>query len=65
MRGHALVEVEDLIGLGTTGRSVACQILKAAPLALMRCNKSVQIHVHTVFAATPGRGGWPDTLNLS
>jgi hypothetical protein len=44
---------------------VACQILKAAPLALMSCNKSVQIHVHTVFAATPGRGGWPDTLNLS
>jgi hypothetical protein len=44
---------------------VARQILKTTPLAMVRCNKSVQIHAHTVFAATPGRSGWPDTLHLS
>jgi hypothetical protein len=65
MRGHTLIEVEDLVGLGATWRAVARQILKAAPLALVCRNKSVQIHAHTVFAAGTCRRGWPDTLNLS
>jgi len=30
----------------------------------VRCNESVQIHAHTVFAPRPGRGG-ADTLTLS
>ena len=51
MSGNTLIEVKDLVGLGTAARSVACQILKAAPLALVRCHKSIQIHAHTVFAA--------------
>jgi hypothetical protein len=62
MRGHSLIEVQDLVSLGATGRSVARQVLKAAPLALVRFDESIQIHMHTVFAAT-GNGGRPDTLN--
>jgi hypothetical protein len=58
-----LVQVEDLVGLSAAGRSMVCQVLKATPLALVRCNECVQIHAHTVFAATPARSGEPDTLN--
>src|SRR5450631_2639732 len=57
MRGHPLIEVENLISLGAAGRSVARQILKAAPFAAVRCNESVQIHAHTVFAPGPCRDG--------
>jgi hypothetical protein len=32
---------------------VARQMLKAAPLPLVRCNEGIQIHAHTVFAAAP------------
>src|SRR5450631_2064525 len=63
MRGHPLIEVENLISLGAAGRSMARQMLKATPLALVRCNESVQIHAHTVFAVTSGRRGRPRTLN--
>jgi len=65
MGSHSLIEVENLVGLGATERSVARQMLEAAPLALVRCNKSIQIHAHTVFAAAPGPQAWPDTLHLS
>ena len=54
MRGHTLVQVEDLVGLGAAARSVARQVLKAAPLPLVRGDERVEIHTHTVFAATPG-----------
>jgi hypothetical protein len=43
---------------------VACQVLKAAPLTLVRCNESIQVHAHTVFAVPSGQGR-PDTLNPS
>jgi len=64
MGGHPLIEVEDLVGLGAAGRSVTRQVLKAAPLTLVRCHERVEIHVHTVFAAVrlvPR----PDTLGRS
>ena len=44
MGGHTLVEIQDLVGLGTAGRPVTCQMLKAAPLALVCCDKRIQIH---------------------
>ena len=53
MGGHPLIQVEDLVGLGAAARSVARQVLKAAPLPLVRCHERVEIHLHTVFAATP------------
>jgi hypothetical protein len=42
---------------------MARQMLKAAPLAMVCFNKSVQIHSHTVLAAIIGRSSRPDTLN--
>ena len=50
MSGHALIQVEDLVGLGATGRTVARQVLKAGPLPLVGCHERVKIHAHTVFA---------------
>lgn len=62
MRGDPLVEVEDLVGLGTTERSVPRQVLKTAPLALVGGHESIQVHAHTVFAAARLVRG-PDILN--
>ena len=64
MRGHPLVEVEDLVGLGAAGRPVAREILQATPFALVCCNERVEIHDNTVFATAPGSGRRPDTLPL-
>lgn len=62
MSGHALIEVEDLVGLGATGRTVARQVLKAEPLPLVGCHERVKIHAHTVFAVAPGRRAKAVTL---
>ena len=49
MRGHPLIQVEELVGLRAAARTVASQVLKAGPLPLMCCHERVQIHDHTVF----------------
>ena len=64
MGGHPLIQVEDLVGLRTAGRSVTRQVLKAAPLTLVRCDERVEIHVHTVFADDRPLPR-PDTLGRS
>ena len=51
MGGDALVQVEELVGLGAAARTMARQILEATPLPLVRCHEGVEIHAHTVFAA--------------
>ena len=56
MGGDTLVQVEELVGLGTAARAVARQVLEATPLPLVRCHERVKIHAHTVFAATPYGG---------
>ena len=53
MGGDTLVQVEELVGLGTAARAVARQVLEATPLPLVSCHERVKIHAHTVFAATP------------
>lgn len=63
MGGHALIQVQDLVGLGASTRTVAREVLKADPLPLVRCHERVEIHAHTVFATTPAVGQrrlrWP------
>ena len=62
MSSHALIQVEDLVGLGATARTVPRQVLKADPLPLVGCHERVEIHAHTVFAVTPGRRAKAVTL---
>ena len=62
MSGHALIQVEDLVGLGAAARTVARQVFKADPLPLVCCHERVEIHAHTVFAVAPGRGAKAVTL---
>ena len=62
MSGDALIQVQDLVGLGATARAVARQVLKTVPLPLVRCHERVEIHAHTVFATTPTRRAKAVTL---
>ena len=57
MRGHALIQVQDCVGLGAAARTVARQVPKATPLPLVRCHERAQIHAHTVCAAAHGYAG--------
>lgn len=62
MSGHALIEVEELVGLGATARTVARQVLEADPLPLVGCHERVEIHSHTVLAVAPSRRARAVTL---
>jgi len=41
------------VGLRAADDPWLCQVLKATPLALVRCTNASRSHAHTVFAATP------------